>query len=899
MPDPTDSPRPVLYGRASERAWLERSLLRARDGHGEVLVLRGAPGIGKTALLDHTVDAAAGFLVVRVRGVESEMDLPYAALQVLCSPLLGGRGELAAAHRDALDVALGTRTGAVPDRFLLGLAVLGLLSVTARERPLLCVVDDAQWLDPLSARVFAFVARRLDAAPVAFLLAGTADFHGLPERTLTGLPVADSRALLAGVLPGRVDDSVVGRIIAESRGNPGVLLRSVDGVSIGELAGGFGVPATPRLPRHEETALRDRLDRLRHDSRLLLLTAAAEPTGDPALTWRAAGRLGIGADAAESLEADGLLSIGVRVTFRDPLLRAAVYAMADAERRRAVHAALADATTAADRRAWHVAHATTQPDEAVASELERHANTARQRSGFAALAAFLARSAQLTIDPLRRVDRALAAATAAHQAGATDLAVRMLATAERESPNPRHRAHLGWLRAWHSFLASRDRAAADAVAVAARHLLPFDPVLARQACLDALAAAGSVGRLTIGAEAVRLAREAWEPLVQHPSTATELLLDGLVVRATEGYAAAVEPLTLAVKRLLCDNDDDRPRLACLVAPDLWDDDTWHALSDRDVRLARNAGALAALPWALTQRALVDVHGGDFTAAAARITEANAITSVTGHPPFTDAAVLLAGWRGRATELVEDTRRDALERGEGRSLSMAWLAEAVLRNGLCHHDRAMAAARRAAEFDEPGLSGWALVELVEAAARCGEHDVATTALDRLAEHTRLIGTDWALGVTARARALTRRGAAAQDAHVEAIERLGRCRITTQLARARLCYGEWLRRDGRRVDARVPLREAHDAFVAMGADAFAERALRELLAAGERAHAKGTWRELTPQESRIASLARDGMTNPEIGTRLSVSPRTVEYHLRKVYGKLGVTSRAELHLVLGTP
>lgn len=893
----------MLYGRAGERAWLERSLLRVREGHGEVLVLHGEPGVGKSALLDAAVDAASGFLVVRCAGVESEMDLPYAGLQLLCSPLLDGRGELVPAHRDALDVALGTRAGAAPDRLLLGLAVLGLLSVTARERPLLCVVDDAQWLDPLSAQVFAFVARRLDAVPVAFLLArrdGAVDFGGLPERAVTGLSIVDSRALLADVLPGRVDGDVVDRIIAESRGNPGALRRSTDGVSIAELAGGFGVPSGSGLPVRAESELREWLDRLPRAGGLLLLTAAAEPTGDPALTWRAAGRLGIGADAAERLEADGLLSIGAKVTFRDPLLRGAVHTMAAAADRRAVHAALADASSAADRRAWHLAHAISQPDETVAGELERQANAARERGGFAALAAFLARSAVLTVDPVLRVDRALAGATAAHEAGAADLAERLLAMAELESPDPARRAHLEWLRAWHSFLATRGGAAAAAVVTAARHVLPFDLTLARRATLAAVAAATCVGRLSGWNDAVRLAREARGSVMPHSSSGTELLLDGLVVRATGGYAAAVEPLTLGVKRLLCDNDDDRPRLACLVAPDLWDDDTWHALTDRDVRLARDAGALAALPWALTQRALVDVHGGDFAAAARRIAEADTITSATGHPAFTDAAVLLAGWRGRATDLVEDARRDALERGEGRPLSLAWLAEAVLCNGLSHYDRALDAARRACEFDEPGVSGWALMELVEAAAHRGERDVAEAALDRLAERTRLTGTAWSLGVAARARALTRHGRAAEDCHVEAIERLGRCRVTTQLARARLCYGEWLRREGRRADARVPLRDAHEAFVAMGADAFAERAMSELLATGERAHRRvpETWRDLTPQESRIASLARDGLTNPEIGARLSVSPRTVEYHLHKVFGKLGITSRTELHLVLGT-
>jgi DNA-binding CsgD family transcriptional regulator len=906
-----------LRGRRTEQAALDRLLADVRAGQSRVLVLRGEAGVGKTALLDYVQEQASGFGVARTAGVESEMELAFAGLHQLCTPMLSNLAGLPGPQRDALGTVFGLGTGQAPDRLLVGLAVLGLLSEVAEESPLVCLVDDAQWLDQASAQALAFVARRLLAEPVALVFAvrepsEEQQWGGLPLLAVEGLRSGDARALLDSVTPGRLDERVRDRIVAETRGNPLALLELPRGLSAAELAGGFGLPGAPALATRIERSFLRQLQSLPPRTQRLLLAAAAEPIGDVTLLWRAAGRLGVGADAAAPAEAAGLIELGARVRYRHPLLRAAVYRAATLHDRREVHRALAEATDPGadpDRRAWHLAHAATGPDEAVAGELERSAARAQGRGGVAAAAAFLQRSAELTPDPARRGVRALAAARAKFAAGAPDAAYELLALAELGRLDELQRAELARLRAQMAFAERHGSDAPRLLLDAAKQLGPLDSRLARETYLEALGAAISAGRLGRGltvldaAEAARAAAPA-----PPPPRPMDLLLDGAATRLTEGYVAGVPPLRRALDALRRDggrSEDDIMGwlwLACPVAPEpiapeLWDDAAWHELTARAVGLARDAGALAVLPVALTYRAGVHVHAGEFGAAAGLIEEAEAITAATGNASLRYTSLMLAAWRGeeaRALGLIDADVQDAIARGEGRALGLAGYATAVLYNGLGGYEAALAGARRACEHEDLGFFGWSLAELVEAGARSGASDEASTALQQLGERTRAAGSDWALGIQARSRALLSGGPAADALYREAIDRLGRSRIAVHLARAHLVYGEWLRREQRRVEAREHLRAAHDMFGRFGAAAFAERARRELQATGEtvRKRTADTRDVLTVQEAQVARLAAEGHTNPEIGARLFISPRTAEYHLHKVFSKLGVSSRRQL-------
>lgn len=908
---------PLLCGRRGECEALDRLLDAARAGSSSVLVLRGEAGCGKTALLDYVAEHASGFRVARVLGVESEMELAFAGLHQLCSPMLDRVDQLPAPQRAALRVAYGLAQGDPPDRFLVGLAVLSLLADVADVQPLACLVDDAQWLDRASLQVLAFLARRVMADPLALVLSVREpsdewDLAGLPELAVSPLGDSDARLVLASVIRGRLDDQVRDRIVAEARGNPLALLQLPLGLTPAVLAGGFGLPGPLSLTSRIEDSFRRQFEALPHDTRRLLLTAAAEPTGDVTLLWQAAEKQRIDPDTTAPALAAGLLELGARVRFRHPLVRSAIYRSAPESDRRSAHRALAavtDPNSDPDRRAWHRAQASAQPDEAVAEELERAAGRAQARGGLAAAAAFLERAAELTPDPARRSVRALAAAQAELGAGAPDKANLMLATAEMGRLDEVQRAQLERLRGRLAFSQRRGNDAPGLLLEAARRLAPLDAALARDTYLEALGAAIFAGRLggepglRAMAEAVRAA-----PAAPH-ARATDLLLDGLATRFSSGYSAAVPPLRRALgalRRAPGDGEDDIRWLwlACRVATDLWDDESWTELATRQERVARDSGALDGLPIALTYRAGVAVHAGDFAAAAAMIDEAEAISQATGNAPLRYTLLVLTAWRGdekRALELIRNSREDATGRGEGRAITLAEYVTAVLYNGLGRYPAALAAAERAAGYDDLGLCGWALIELVEAAARTAGHDAATPALRQLSRRAQASGTDWALGAAARSRALLTEGTAAEDLYREAIERLGRTRIAVHLARSHLVYGEWLRREHRNLDAREQLRHAHDVFIRIGAAAFAERARHELLATGEtvRKRVFATIEELTPQELHIARLACDGMTNPQIGSQLFLSPRTVEWHLGKVFTKLDITSRKQLHRAISGP
>jgi DNA-binding CsgD family transcriptional regulator len=906
----------MLWGRRQECEALDGLLADVRAGYSRALVVRGEPGIGKTALLGYAADTAPDFRVARADGVEAEMELPFAALHQLTRPMLGQLSALPDPQRDALGVAFGLCSGSAPDRFLVGLAVLGLLSEVAAGRPLLCLVDDAQWLDQASARTLAFVARRLDSESVALIVgtrdpAAGSDLAGLPALVVEGLADADARALLASVIPGRLDERVRDRIIAESGGNPLALLELPHG-AIAELAGGFGV-AGPLADRIEQS-FQLRIAPLPDDTRRLLLLAAAEPMGDPALLWRAAGSLGINADATVApAEADGLLAVATRVTFRHPLVRSAIYRAASPQDRREVHRALAGVTDPRldpDRRAWHRAQAAPGPDEDIAAELERSAGRAQARGGFAAAAAFLKRSAALTPEPERRAERTLAAAQAAAQAGAFDAALELLAAAEAGPLADLPRAGADLLRGQIAFASSRGSDAPLLLLKAAQRLEPIDVRLARETYLEALSAAIYGGRLAIGGalrDAAGAARAA--PVAPQSPGAPDLLLDGLALLVTQGHADAAPTLKRAVSEFSSGGipAEEGVRWLWLVVPAaqiLWDEESWDQLSARQVQLARDSGALGVLPIALHQRAGLHLYQGDFAAAAALIDEAAEVAEATGGQLPIYAPLALAafqGREGRAAGLVEAGTRDVLLRGEGVALTFVQWATAVLRNGLGLYEDAMNAAQRAGE--DPGelvFSLWAAAELVEAATRSGVPERAAGALERLSDSTRASRTDWALGVEASARALLSDDGTAERLYREALDHLARTRVRVPLARAHLLYGEWLRRENRRTDAREQLRTAHQMLVAMGADGFAERAARELRATGERGRKRttGTPVLLTAREAQIGRLAGGGLSNPEIAAQLFISPRTVEYHLHKVFTKLAIKSRNQLHGALAS-
>src|SRR6266849_3210059 len=703
--------RVILWGRRQQCEALDGLLADVRAGRSRVLVVRGEAGIGKTALLGYAAETAQDFQVARAEGAESEMELPFAALQQLCGPMLDRLDRLPVPQRDALGVAFGLCPGGAPDRFLVGLAVLTLLSEVAAGRPLLCLVDDAQWLDQASAQALAFTARRLDAVAVALLFGtrdrvGDGDLAGLPGLVMAGLSDAVARGLLGSVLPGRLDERVRDRIIAESGGNPLALLELPRGITAADLAGGFGVAGQqPVTGRIEQSFLR-RIAPLPEVTRLLLLLAAAEPTGDPALLWRAAEDLGISAwDAAAPAEAEGLLTVAARVTFRHPLVRSAVYRAApDADRRHA-HRALAEATdpdTDPDRRTWHRAQAAARPDEDLAAELERSAGRAQARGGLAAAAAFLERSAGLTLEPRRRAERALAAAQAKYQAGAFDVALRLLAAAESGPLAEVQRARADLLRGQIAFTSGRGSDAPALLLKAAKRLEPLDAGLARETYLEALSAAAYAARFVTGGD-LRQAAEAARaaPSASQQPSGPDLLLDGLALLNTDGYTAAAPTLKRALSAFSSEPSSRYEAvrwlsLASTAAIRLWDDESWDVLSTRHVQLARDAGALGVLPVALSQRAGLHLHEGDFAAAASVIDEARAITEATGSelPPY--ASVALAAFRGRqlqTSELIEASAGDLARRGSGVGPILLQWANAVLYNGLGRHEDALAAAQR--------------------------------------------------------------------------------------------------------------------------------------------------------------------------------------------------------------
>ena len=838
------------------------------------------------------------------------MELPFAGLHQLCAGLLDRRERLPKPQSDALATAFGLSSGSQPDRFLVGLALLSLFSDAADEHPLVCVVDDVQWLDRSSVQVLAFVARRLVAESIVLLFAEresdrVQELAGLPELRLAGLGDGAARELLTSVITAPMDERVCERILAETRGNPLALIELPHGSPPGTLAGGFGLPRDGALPARIEASFQRRVEQLPAATQRLLLLASADPTGDPALLLRSAREVGLPIEKLAAAEGEGLLEIGAQVAFRHPLLRSAIYRAAPSEERRATHQVLAAATDPEfdpDRRAWHRAHAVVGPDEDVALELEQSAERARARGGLAAAAAFLERSAALTPDPTGRAHRMLEAAASKQLAGASEEALSLLARAAAGPLEPLDLARLKLLHGQIEVDLSRGAAALPLLLDAARRLEPLDAPLSRDAYLAALRAASVAGRL--GPGMIEVARAALQaPCVRGEPRTVDRLVDGLAVRFTDGYAASAPALNIALATLREEGERTEvsvrwPWFARRVAAEMFADDTWDYLAARSVQVARENGGLAVLPLALNHLAHVRGLEGDLDGASALLDEADGIAVATGTEPLIFGRLPLAGFRGieaEAVVLFEVAVPAVIARGgEGVVLTFSEHARAVLYNGLGRYEAALAPAQSASQRDELLVSVWSLPELVEAATRCGHGGVASAAVEALSERTAAAGTQLALGLEARCRALLSDGEAAQRLYAEAIERLGGTRLALELARAHLLYGEWLRRERRRIDARDQLRRAQDMFTAMGAAAFAARAGRELLATGETARKRtaDTRDELTAQETQIAQFARDGLSNAEIGARLFISPRTVEYHLHKVFAKLGISSRGHL-------
>lgn len=913
------SPLPNLVGRHRECAALDDLLVGLRQGGSRVLVVRGEAGIGKSVLLEYAAAQASRMKVTWARGIEADMELPYASLHQLCAPFLDGLGELPAPQRDALRVAFGMAAGDPPDRFLVGLAVLTLLTRASETRPVLVLVDDAQWLDQVSLQTLEFVARRLLAEAIAMAFAvrdpeGQAALSGLPALRISGLDTAAAGELLEGAVGGRLEKRIRDRFVAEMHGNPLALLEFSRGRSAAELAYGLNASSSPSVQapvvNRVERDFANRLGSLPPETRTLLLIAAAEPVGDARLLVRAAASLKITPHAAPA-KAAGLIEFGESVRFRHPLVRSAVYHGAEPEQRRAVHRALAEATDPVldpDRRAWHAAQAADGPDEEVAAGLEQAADRARQRGGIAAEAVLLQRAAEVTPDPRSRGRRALAAAEAHFSAAAPDRATELATVAELCPLNALDRARLAHLRARILFARSRSDEAAPLLLEAAAQFTAAGSPLARETYLEAISATIFAGRVhgPTGARAAAIAaRESGAP--PSGSKAADLLLDGVAALLADGYETGVPALRGALDLLMHEELSTREAtvrwlLLALVALEAfihyaWDLHAWDALSRRAVRLARDIGALGALPPALIYAGGVHIHYGDFAEAARMIDEADAIAAATGHAPHKYATLVLAAWRGEAgvaADIIKEARQSAVERGEVSLLGAMGYIQGVLFNGLARYEEALEAARTGIEHDGFNFTGLSLVEHIEAATRCGELDQARASLAQLVELTRAADSGWARGAVARSQALLADGAEAERLYRTAIEEFGRGSVAVEVARTHLLYGEWLRRSQRRALARQHLRTAHQMFDGMRAHAFAERARRELIATGEHVRsreAKPT-SALTPQESQVAALAADGMTNAKIGAELFISPHTVEWHLRKVYSKLGINSRRAL-------
>jgi DNA-binding CsgD family transcriptional regulator len=904
----------TMLDRRAEADALGRLLAAVRDGLSGILVLRGEAGIGKTELLEHAVALAADMRVARVVAVESEMELGFAGLHQLLVPFLAGIDRLPAPQREALGSAFGLLDGPAPDRFLVGLAVLTLLTDATAARPLLCVVDDAQWLDRASAAALAFVARRLLADRIAILFgvrepADRPDpLEGLPELRVSGLPDPEARELLASAAGGRMDQRVADRLVSDTGGNPLALVELAGALTPAELSGGSRLPEPLPIGSRLEARFLARARALSAEAQTLMLIAAAEPAGDAALLWRAAEVLGVGPEVMDVAAVDRLLAFTPRLAFRHPLMRSAVYRGASPTARRRVHAALAAASDReldADRRAWHLAAAVIGPDEQVAAELVRSADSARARGGYAAAARFLVRAAELTPDDEPRARRRLYAAQAELAGGIPAVAGELLEQARPQLSDPLDRAEAKRLEARIRFALGEGGVVAPMLLEAAQAMMPVDLARARAVLMEALDASLYAGRFAGEARTPAVARaiRATPLPAATPPSATDLLLDA-VAQLDQGYPAGARQIKLAL--VAGREGAELPELGQLAAAELRDDASLQWLTDRWLQRARDRGDIMAMLPGLGYKVLSEVLAGRLPDAELALLEGRGLAAATGNVGVFGSRGLiglwLLTWRGREGESREAAAaimREMTERRMGGQVNSVRACMTILELGHCNYEAAAELAGVVFEEDPFYLGTAILPNLIEAAARSDQVALAATALERLSERSLASGSELALGLLARARALLARGEEAERHYRLAVGHTERSVTAPEAARARLLYGEWLRRERRRADAREQLRIAHESFDFMGLEAFAERARVELLATGEHARARGveTRDQLTPQEAQIARLAAEGATNREIAAQLFISPATVAYHLQKVFRKLDVSSRTGLQRALG--
>ncbi|MEU2778235.1 AAA family ATPase [Streptomyces sp. NPDC007162] len=900
---------PPMVGRHSERAAIGRLLESVRDGFSGVLVLTGDAGVGKSRLLEYAAESAQDLTVVRLVGVEAETRLGYGALHRLLRPYLGRLPALPPRQRDALSAAFGLTEASPSDRHLVGLAALTLLSDAAAATPMLCVVDDVQWLDRESAETLAFVGRRLCADCLGLLFAGRDGtgghdvFGALPALRLDGLADTEARALLTAGVTGHLDQAVAEQLVVGTGGNPLALLELAVNLGSEQLAGVVPLPEPLPVNQQLEEHFRRAAALLPADTQTLLLLMATTPTDDQATLWRAAGALGLSIRSAAPAVAAGILHRATTVEFRHPLIRSAVHSGASAAERRTVQVALA-ATSAPERRAWHLAEATDGPDDSVAAELEAASELARTRGGYSEQALVLTRAAEMTAHPGKRAERYLAAAAAHLTAGNLPAVQPLLDIATPDLTGPVVRARATRLRASVEMISGRPRHVPAMLLDAVADLGADDPAASWDLLCEATYAAIVGGRMITGTtphEVARATADAWRAPAL-PAWSPDPLMAALARSVAYGYAAGAPALAAALARLrTADELQEQNPLSVMISAagdELWDIEAKREILGKLVTADRHRGALHGLIMALLALSTVEIWDGRFAAAESCYNEACDYMAATGYRESGDFhKALLYAWTGREAELraaVATMRAYSEKLGIG--MTYRWIGQAlsIFEIGRGRYREALDALL-AVFTDHPLILGDVnLAGMVEAGLRAGDRKAAALAMERMEERAPLAGTPWALGLLARCRALITDDDGAEQLYLESIAQLGKVPVAVELAWSRLLFGEWLRRRRRRAEARVHLRAAYESFESWGAAPFAERARAELLATGERARRRtvDTQFDLTPQERHVATLAASGLTNPEIATQLFVTTSTVEFHLSRVFRKLGITSRKQI-------
>jgi DNA-binding CsgD family transcriptional regulator len=903
-------------GRAQEKELLADVVESARSGASGVLVVRGDPGIGKSVLLDHVASKYPEIPQIRVAGTETEAGLGFAALQLLLRPIITLLEHLPKPQRGALRTAFGLTEGSPSDLYLVGLATLNLVATAAAECGLLCLVDDAQWLDFESARVIAFVARRLQMDRVVLLIStrdsvdgSPSPFDGLEVLHLQGLPEQHAFELLTAEIGRPIDQPVADLFIARTGANPLALIELAGEIHMEGLDLNMNMNKPVAVSARLEAHFLGKVQTLAADSQVFALIAAAETEDDPTTLWKAAGGLGLSPDASHDVIESGLLQVNPTIRFRHPLIRSAIYNGASEAERRRVHEAIAmaiDPEAEPDRQAWHRAASIVRPDDELAEALDLSAARARSRGGWSAEADFLLRAAELTMERPRRASRMVSAASAALTAGMPQRAEALLDRAEAGSDEPKTRARA--LRIRGAVLReSRPSEAVPVLLAAAKASQRFDGRLARDCLLEAFEAEFMARANRNDATDLDIALAAAATPLTDPAGASagDFLLDGFAARATGHYADAARLFRQAVSIALSDDllADHAPRLALLVgaaANDIWDWDTRATVLEKLAHGLRSRGALASLRACLLALSDAETQLGHFTTAEALLVEAADITHSLGVPLDSRAFdVPLLAWKGDDLRFASAAALEiAAQRGIGSMTQIAYRAATLRDISVGQYEYAVAAGMIVFNDDGPSQGNHVLPDLVEAGARSGNTDIARAALERLNVRALASGAPLALGLLARSQAIMTDGDAADALYRESIDYISSTPIRTELGRSHLLFGEWLRRKRRREDARGHLRIADDMFTAMGANAFARRAQSELEATGEHPRKRGTGfnTDLTPQETRIARFAADGHTNAEIASELFLSTSTVDYHLGKVFRKLAVNSRRQLRRVL---